>query len=419
MRNTFAALVALLISAGILLAGGGLLGTLIAVRANIEGISLPVIGILMSSYYAGFIAGCMLTPAMVARAGHIRAFAALAALTAASALIYAISVNIPIWIILRMVTGFCFAGLYMIVESWINEKSTNEMRGQVLSIYRIVDLAAMTIGQFLLTTADPSGFSLFSLVSILVCVSIVPIAMTKAIAPEPLSRAKLDIPKLMKVSSFAVIGSLIVGFTNGAFWAIGPVFVQQLGYDVSMVATFMSAAIVAGAIAQWPIGFLSDIVDRRQVLIWTAAAAAASSFFLSQVGATSALMMLAGAALYGAFSMSIFGLSAAHANDHADADEFVSVTSGLLLVYGLGSIAGPILAPAVMGVLGPSALFIYTGAGHLSLFVFGLYRVMRRANVPSEEQGDYVLVPKTSPAIFEIDPRGDTDSQEEAVAESA
>ena len=406
MRHTFAALAALLVSAGILLAGGGLLGTLVAVRANIEGMPLPIIGVVMSSYYVGFIAGCRMTPAMVARAGHIRAFTALAAISAAAALMYVLAVNVFVWVALRVITGFCFAGLYMIVESWINEKSSNENRGEVLSVYRIVDFAAMTIGQFLLVTASPAGFALFSLVSIFVCLSIVPIAMTSAIAPEPLTRVKLDLPKLLKVSPMAVAGCLAAGFTNGAFWSIGPVFVQDLGYDISMVATFMSMAIIAGAIAQWPIGRLSDFVDRRQVLTWTAGAAAGCGFLLSSIGDISAVHLLMGIGLYGAFGMSIFSLSAAHANDHAEPDEFVAISGGLLLVYGLGSIAGPILAPLFMHLAGPTALFSFTGVIHVLLLAFGAYRLVLTDAIPADEQEDYVPVPKTSPSIFEIDPRG-------------
>ncbi len=398
---------ALLISAGFLLAGGGLQGTLVAVRANLEGFSLPLIGLLTSSYYVGFILGSLKAPSAVKRAGHIRAFAAFSALTAACALAYALVVEPVLWLLLRAVTGFCFAGLYLIIESWMNEKSTNENRGQLLSTYRIVDLVAMTGGQFLLTAADPGGFVLFSLTAILVCISIVPVAMTKAIAPEPLTRTNLDIPKLWRVSPLAVAGATVVGLANGSFYAIGPVYVQQLGYGFTMIATFMSAAIIGGALSQWPIGRISDLVDRRRVLLATAVASVGAGIFLSRTGDISQTMLLTGAAFYGVFAMPLFGLSAAHGNDHADTDEFVAVSAGLLLVYGVGSVFGPALAAFLMGAFGPSALFSYTAAMHTALVVFALLRIAVSAPVPAEDQEDYVAIPRTSPGVFEIDPRSD------------
>lgn len=412
MKSTFASLTALLISAGILLAGNGLQSTLVAVRANSEGFPLTLIGLMFSSYFAGFIAGCLFVPGMVARAGHIRAFGALAALAAASALIFALFVSAPVWIVLRIITGFCFAGLYMIIESWINEKSSNENRGQVLSVYRIVDLAAVTIGQFLLTAANPAGFVLFSLVSILVALSIVPVSMTKSTAPQPLAQTKLNLRKLIDVSPLAAAGSCAVGLANGAFWGIAPVFIQQLGYASGMVAIFMSVVIVAGALAQWPVGYASDIVDRRKVLVAIAGACGFSGLFLWLFAETSPALLLIGAGMFGIFAMPLFGLSAAHANDHAEADEFVAISGGLLLLYAAGAVIGPLLAPFVMNLTTPAALFAYTALIHFGLFIFGIIRITRRAGVPLNEQRDYVSVPRTSPSVFEIDPRsGDTEEE--------
>ncbi len=405
MKTMLLSVGALLISAAILLAGGGLLSSLVAVRAEIEGFPLTMIGLLLSGYYIGFVSGCLLTPHMVATAGHIRAFGALAALTAAASLMHAIALNMVAWMLLRVITGFCFAGLYMIIESWINERATNKMRGQVLAVYRIVDLVAVTAGQFMLTAANPAGFMLFSLVAILISLSIVPVAMTRAIAPKPLVQTSLNLSKLIKTSPFAVAGVLGVGLANGAFWGIAPVYVQQMGYDILMVASFMSAAIISGAIAQWPVGYISDLVDRRKVLIVVALGSVAGGVFLYMFGAVSASFMLGGGLLYGLFAMPLFALCAAHANDYAEGDEFLSISGGLLLLYGLGSIVGPVLAPMVMQWSSPSGLFLYTAIIHMVVFVFGVYRLTRRSSVPLSVQEDYVAVPRTTPAIFEIDPR--------------
>ncbi|MEO1252533.1 MAG: MFS transporter [Pseudomonadota bacterium] len=409
MTSTVRAIAALLLSAAILLAGNGLQSTLISLRANLEGFSLAAVGLLMSAYFAGFISGCVLVPRIVARAGHIRAFAALSAIAAASALIFPLSVDFLLWAVLRAITGFCFAGLYMIVESWINERAVNENRGKVLSIYRIVDLAAITGGQFLLTVADPASFQLFSLVAILISLAIVPVSLTRSRAPQPLVKTTLDVAKLMRVSPLAVAGCFAIGLASGAFWGVGPVFVQALGYDTAMVAAFLSAAIIAGALAQWPLGLLSDMIDRRRVLVGVAMAAAASGVFLFMLAATSQVVLLIGAGLYGFFAMPMFGLSAAHANDHAERDEFVAVSGGLLLVFGLGSVVGPAVAPAIMSAAGPSALFAYTALVHSALFVFGVYRMTRRGPTPATAQADYVPVPRTTPGVFEMDPRAPSD----------
>ncbi len=405
---------ALLLSVAILLAGGGLLSTLVAVRAQVEGFSLAFIGLLLSGYYIGFVAGCFVAPYFVARVGHIRAFGALAATAAAVSLIHAISLNEYVWLLLRVVAGFCFSGLYMIVESWINEKSDNEQRGKVLSVYRIVDLVAVTSGQFMLTLSSPETFIPFSMVSVLIALSIVPIALTKSIAPEPISKTALNLRKLIRVSPFAVMGALAVGLANGAFWGISPVLVKQLGYGVNEVALFMSVAIVGGALAQWPVGYISDLIDRRWVLIMVAGASAGGGMFLWMFGSQSIGMLLLGGALYGLFAMPLFGLSAAHANDYAQADEFVAVSGGLLLLYGIGSIIGPAIAPYFMTLISPSAMFAYTALIHSALLVFGLYRLTRRDSIALEDQEDYVAVPRTSPGVFEMDPRSSNDGVEAA-----
>ena len=405
MVRIFLALGSLFASSAILLAGGALQNTLVSIRANIEGFPLQAIGVVMAGYYAGFILGCLMTPEMVRRVGHIRVFAALAAIAAASSLIFAIEPSTWLWTGLRVVVGFSFAGLYMLIESWINERSTNANRGQVLAIYRIIDFAAMTVGQYLLLLADPAGFVLFSLVAVLIALAIVPVALTRIEHPSPPREAKLNLRRLWSVSPLAVAGCFAVGLTNGAFWSIGPIYVQQMGYGAAMVASFMSAAILAGAAAQYPLGLMSDVVDRRLILILAALGAAIAGAVLMATGALSEYAMLAGAATYGVFAMAIFGLAAAHANDHAEPEDFVAVSGGLLLVYGLGSVAGPLVSPWIMTSFGPSALFGYTGAMHAALVLFGIYRTIRRRNVPAAEQEDFVVARPTTPAVFEFDPR--------------
>lgn len=416
MRQALITIASLLFAAAILLAGNGLQATLLSVRANIDGFSLTQIGFLLSSYYVGFIAGCHYVPKMVARVGHIRTFTALASVASAVALTHALIVDPEFWMVMRLVSGFCFAGLHMIIESWINERATNENRGRILSVYRIVDLAAVTVGQLLLITADPAYFVLFAITSILISISIVPVALTTSSAPAQVSAATLDLKKLFRVSPLASVGCICVGAANGAFWGIGPVFVQQIGYDVTAVATFMSAVIIGGAVSQWPLGLLSDKVDRRIVIIIVSILGAASGFFLASTGAASHFSLLVGAVFFGFFAMPLFGLNAAHANDHAEEGEFVAVSGGLFLLYGAGAIMGPILGPIFMGIGGPSALFQFTAGVHCLLAGFGLYRMLRRASAPTQEKSAYVPIPRTTPGVFEFDPRSPAQADEEDAA---
>lgn len=405
MRAVLGSVGALLISAAILLAGGGLLSTLIAIRANAAEFPLPAIGFMTSAYYAGFIAGCIYTPHLVKRVGHVRVFAALSALTAAGTLIHMLWINVPVWVILRAVIGFSFAGLYVLIESWINEAAPNEQRGQVLSIYRMVDLAAVTVGQFMLSIPDPQGFVLFSLVAICICLAIFPISLSTAKTPKAVTETSLNLKKLIRVSPLASVGCFAVGLTNGAFWGVAPIFVTDLGHPVLVVSTFMSVVIFAGAIMQWPVGWLSDKFGRRTLILFITLGGVAAGVFLWLLAGQGKMMIFAGGALYGLFAMQVFGLCAAHANDRAEPHEFVAVSGGLLLIYGAGSVFGPSFGAVVMSEMGPPFLFAYTACVHALLAVYTLYRTVRE-DAP-EDSAVYVAMarPRSMAIIRRMDPR--------------
>ena len=421
MARTIRTLAALLIAAFFLIAGNGLQGTLLSVRGNIEGFPLVLVGLLMSAYFVGFMAGCQFAPGMVKRVGHIRAFTALASIASAAALAYALAVQPVFWLVLRVITGFALAGLYMIIESWINEAVDNEQRGRTLAVYRLVDLSAATLGQALIALAAPTAFTLFAIVSILISLALVPVAMTTSAQPRPIASAKLELRKLFQISPLAAAGCLAVGGANGAFWAVGAVYVQQLGYAVATVAVFMTTVVVAGALVQWPLGLISDRIDRRIVVIATAGLCVASGVFLALAGGVSSDMLLYGGFAFGFTAMPIFGLCVAHANDRAEPHEYVTLAAGLLWLYGAGAVAGPVIAPVVMNAFGPKALFIHTSAIYGVLVVFGLYRILARDAAPQKNREAYVSVPRTSPTVFEIDPRGEheDDGAEEGVSENA
>ena len=281
MLKTLAPVAALLLSVAILLLGNGLQGTLLPVRAQLEEFTSIEIGILGSAYFVGFALGCLLAPYLIRRVGHIRAFTAMVSIASTVSLAHALILIPEVWWVFRGLTGFCFAGLYMVIESWLMEKSSNETRGLVFSIYTIINLTVVTAGQMLTAVDDPFNFPLFALASILVSLAAVPVALTKSPAPEPPSTVRIRPVHLFRISPVGLVGSVAVGLVNGAFWSLGPVFAQREEGNVTAVAIFMSLVVISGAVGQWPLGRASDRFDRRLVLVIGAAGAAAAGFGLN------------------------------------------------------------------------------------------------------------------------------------------
>jgi MFS family permease len=410
LTATFAPVFALLLSTALLLMGNGLQGTLLPVRANMEAFGATDIGLIGTAYFAGFGAGCILGARLVRRAGHIRTFAAMASLASAVALAHAILVAPLPWWLLRAVTGFCFAVLYVVIESWLNERSSNENRGTVFSVYTIVNLTVITAGQMMLPLADPKAFILFATASILVSLAVVPVSLTAAPAPTPVVVTRMRIRRLYGISPVGVAGVLTVGFANGAFWALAPVFAQDSGLDTAGIALFMSTAVIAGAVSQWPLGRLSDKVDRRRVVLLICVLATAAGVGLSFFNDGTQAVMLGLAALFGAFAFPLYAVCVAHVNDHTSADDFVETSSGLLLLYAAGAMLGPIPASLVMSRMGPEGLFAFTMVFHAAMAVFTVYRMTRRKAPSPEEKESFVSVGRTSPTMFEFDPRGEEET---------
>lgn len=403
MLRAVAAILSLLLAAAILLAGNGLQGTLLAVRGNLEGFPTALIGVMMSAYFAGFILGCRFNPAFIKSVGHIRTFVALASIASAAALVHPLAVDVPVWAALRAVTGFCLAGLIMIIESWINERATNANRGRILSVYRVIDLTATMAGNALLATADPADFSLFAAVSILMSIALVPIALTRSDAPKPIATARLDVPKLFRVSPVAAVAAPMIGLANASFWGVGAVYAQKLGYGTDIIAAFISAVIVGGALLQWPLGWLSDRIDRRLVLTGSAILGAASAVALAQFGDRGPTFVLGLGALVGAFIIPMFGIAAAHANDLAEPGAAVETNGGLLLLHGCGSVVGATLGAVVMSAFGPKFLFIYIAAIYFFVGAFCLARILSKHRRTPENKAPFTPAPNmASPAMFEI-----------------
>jgi MFS family permease len=419
MTASLAPVAALLLSTALLLAGNGLQGTLVPVRASIEAFSTNSIGLMGTTYFFGFAAGCVLAPRMVRRAGHIRTFAAMAAIASAVALAHALILEPTVWSVFRGITGFCFAALYVVIESWLNERSTNENRGTILSIYNVINLTVITVGQMMLTLYDPAAFPLFALASILVSVAAVPLAMTASIPPAPVQIITLPLRKLYAETPVGMVGTVAVGLANGAFWTLGPVFAREIGLGVTGIALFMSITVLAGAAGQWPLGRLSDRIDRRLVIIFACVVGAAAGVGLDLLIQFGSRGILAFTVLYGAVTFPLYALCVAHTNDRMDPHEFVQASSALLLLYAGGAMVGPPMAAYLMSMVGPKGLFLFTAGTHAITAVFALSRLRLRAAMAPEDKEHFVAVPRTSATIYAIDPRAEEEDEEseERVAE--
>ena len=408
----------LIVAGALLLGSNGMASTLLGVRGTLEGFAGLEIASLLAAYYSGFILGCRQAPRIVQDVGHIRAFAAFASIASAAAMSHALVVESWFWIATRIITGFCFAGLQMIIESWLNERATNENRGQVLSVYRLADLISATFFQAILPVFDPSTFVPFGVLTIVISVALVPVALTRSPAPAIPASHKLDLGRLWRVSPLAAFGAACLGFAVSSYWSMGPVFVAGLGYDPEQTGLFVGAIIFGGALSQFPVAFLSDRYDRRHVLIVVSLIATLVSVLVAPIASLDLQGLHAAGVLFGMSAVPSFGLVIAHGNDHAEPGDSVAVNGGLLLLYGFAAAAGPLLASGIMAVFGSSALFVWIGVVYAILAAFGLVRLTQRAAPETTE--DYVPVLRTQPGIFELDPRADpSEDEEEPAAEPA
>ncbi|MEM7427146.1 MAG: MFS transporter [Pseudomonadota bacterium] len=398
--SRFAALIPLLTAAGILLAGNGLLGTMIALRADQEGFSPILIGVMGAAYFAGFIIACFTAAQFIRAVGHIRVFAALAAITAAGTLTMVLALNPVAWIIIRFVMGFCFSGLFMVVDSWLNESAHNEDRGRLMSIYRIVDLSAVTGMQFLIPAMGTEGYELFIMAGIILGLSLVPISLSDRSRPNPPENIKLDLRTIWAISPMACVGSFAIGMTGSAFRLVAPLYATNVGLDVSGVAIFMSAGIIGGALFQYPLGSMSDRMGRRWVLMLATACAAASGLFLTNLSGETPWLVYLGIFLFGGFSLPLYSLSAAHANDQAAAGQYVIVSAGLTFFFSVGGLIGPVIASWMIQTYGAPAFFTYTSAIHGSLVLYVVWRKIRNPGVIVRTP--FVALIKTSPIIYRM-----------------
>lgn len=395
-------LLPLLIAAGILLAGNGMQGTLIAIRGAEEGFSTSLIGLIGAGYFAGFMAGCFVIPVLLRSVGHIRTFAALAAIAASATLLLFMIVDAWVWLVLRFILGVAFAGLFTTVESWINSGVTNAIRGKVLSIYRLVDLFAVIGGQFLIPAFGADGFNAFGIMVIMITLSLVPISLADRSNPAAPPPFKFDAGFLWRLSPLACIGCIAIGLTGAAFRVIGPVYAQAIGLDVAGIAAFMSAGIFGGTILQYPLGWFSDRIDRRWALVIASAGAVCAGLYLNLFAGNDPWLNYLGIFLFGCFALPLYSLSAAHANDFAQGGNYVLISAGMLFFWSIGAMTGPFVASVMMQGFGPGILFIFTSIVHALLVVVTLWRMTVRPTVAREKRSSFVGLLRTSPVMMKL-----------------
>lgn len=401
----------LLASTFLLLAGNGLASMLLPIRAALEGWSPVAIGWIGFGYALCFTVGCMVVPRLVLRVGHVRVYAVLAAVLAMSALLQALLVHPVAWMVTRGLGGFALSGTYMVVESWLNERVGNEERGKIFSIYMVVTMIGFMAGQFLLVAADPATTTLFMVSALLFAAAVIPTGLSNASSPQPLNQVSLDLRKLFTNSPLAFVGVAVAGFTFGAYAFQTPVFLQVSGLTEAKIATTMALAMIGGMVFQFPLGRISDRMDRRYVIIASALAGVVLTVLMATVAGISNTILFVLMFLLGGVLMPFYSLAVAYANDHAAPDEFVEISSGLLIVYGAGSMAGPVIGGGFMNVLGPSGIFSMMAVCFLAFTFFALWRLTRREAVPQEDMTDFSYAPPVAPAqtpeAIQLDPRAD------------
>jgi len=393
MVRNLAPVLALLAGSAFLLFAGGINALILPVRGSAEGFSAFSLGLLGTGWAMGFIAGCLLTPRLVARVGHIRSFSVMAACAAMAMLASLLLLSPFAWIPLRAVTGFCFAGGAMIVESWLSERADAASRGRIFGIYTMVNLGASTAGQMMLTLGDASGYLFFVLGAMFYCLALIPTAVTATQSPRPLVSVKLDIGALWRNSPVAVFGVAMIGVSNSAFGTLSAVYADRAGLALTSVALFASVPILAGAVAQVPVGALSDRMDRRKVLLMLAIVALVADAVFIMLAPEGAMLNLAVAAVFGASIYAMYPVIIAHASDHAAEGTAIQTSGGLLMIYGVGGIIGPLVAGILMSVMGKSGLFLTSVTAHALLINFTIWRIRARAPVTDEEKSTFIAMP--------------------------
>lgn len=414
MISALSLFVALFVATLTLMLGSGLLGTLVSLRLGAEAFPDFYIGLIMSGFYGGLVLGAFLCPMVVRRTGHIRAFAAFAALNTATALAYPLWISGWFWFACRIMTGISMMGMYMVVESWLNDRTEPQMRGRVFSVYMSMTFLGLGFGQLFLTTGDVMSSDLFLIVGIFLVLSLVPVVMTRSLSPSLPEVVNLDIRHLFRRAPMGLLGSLATGMMTASFYSLAPVFAVKSGLDIHLVAYYMGLTILCGFLMQWPVGSLSDRHERQGMMALLALLMSLASLLVILSVGKSAWSLFVATACYGGLAFTLYPVSVAHINDRIEASEIIAASSVTILFYGVGAFLGPIAAAYCMALLGPQGLFAFISLVSLIFgAVVGLYR--RFEKPVSEAPIPYIPVPRTSPIISTLHPYSEAgDSEHES-----
>ena len=406
---------ALLLGSGFLFFAGGMNALLLPVRGEQEGFSTFSLGLLGTGWAFGFVTGCLVVSKLVARVGHIRSYSVMAALASLAVLTSLLLLTPYAWVPLRALSGFCFAGAAMIVESWLNEQVDSDSRGKVFGVYQMVNLTSTTAGQLLLTTGDTRGYLFFVIAAMVYSMALIPTAVSSSRAPKPLVETRLNLKELWVNSPVAVVSVVLLGASNSAFGTLAAVYANQVGLPLTMVALFVALPVLAGAVIQVPVGAVSDKIDRRYVMIAMGILAIAADGLFIWFADPGPTLLIVFALMFGMAIFTLFPLAVAHANDHASPEGYVRTSGGLLLLFGLGSIVGPLAAGAAMSMFGPSGLFMVTLVTHIGVILYTVYRISRRAPVPLDDKAHFAVTPtarNTTPQTPALRTGDDSEVQE-------
>lgn len=387
-----------LIAIFMLMAGSGFLSTLIAVRLDQAGASAAGIALVTTSYFAGLTLGSLVVSNLIARVGHIRAFAAFVSLFSASSLTYAVLDDFFVWTGLRFIDGLVMAGVFICLESWLNQQAKPSNRSSILASYMVALYMGQAAGQFLLNLNEQAPALPFMFSAILLSLSLLPVVLTRMDQPVMERLAPFSLRRLYAISPLGIVGVLATGVMLGAFYALGAVYVRRLGMDMAGVALFTSCVIAGGVVLQWPLGLLSDRFDRRRIIVACFIVTAAICAAMAMNASAGWLLFLLGG-LFGGFAFALYPLCVAHSNDHIEEDERVGASGGLVLMYSLGAAAGPMLGSAGMAAGGPPGLFAIIGAIAVITAFFAGWRMLAAKPVPSEGQQPFQSIPRTTPMV--------------------
>lgn len=381
-----------------LMVGNGLQASVLGVRSEIEGFGFVVGGIVMAGYFVGFLFGTAVAERFLAAVGHIRVFAALASVASSAAILHAVWINPVTWALLRLVFGLCLAGLFVVVESWLNDMATNANRGRVLGGYMVVMMGGLGAGQLLLAGGDPASFELFVLVSVLVSLALVPITLSATTAPPVAVPEPLSLRRLVSVIPTGAVTAFWTGAAHGTLLGLAAIYAKSEGLSDGRIAMFTAAAPLGCVVFQWPIGWLSDRVSRRGVIGVTAlaAAAAATGALLAEPGSAPSLLLMF---LFGGFTFPLHSLAVAITADRVAPAQITSATATLVRLTGLGAAIFPAVTGAIMGATGPAAFYLVLVGVHAVIAVYVVYRIVAHPTIPVTEQSDYCVLPARATAV--------------------